>query len=595
MSTPPRPTTTTTTVTRTAAVVLGLGTLGVVLALNLPADAGGDGGGELLPLPSTDADFFQQGTQPAMEGVDAIVDSMQCAFCHSNYDPVNEPYATWISSVMGQSARDPMFWAGVEVANADAEGAGQLCIRCHAPGAFLGCRADPPDGSAFTGEDMQGIMCNFCHRVVDQDYKPGVSPTEDESILQSLSSNVEYWPDGLIPPQGSNARYVVDPVDSRRGPYDDLPFNPHLGNPQAPVIVSPHHRTSELCWTCHDVSNPLIWRDHENGGFFLGDLETEHPTQDQEDMFPLHRTYSEWLNSYYHSLGGVQHHGRFGGNHPTGVMNVCQDCHLPDQQAFGCNLGDPFPLRDDMPQHSFVGSNTWVVGAVRELFGEAESGLTQEMVDAARARNIDLLENASDLELDQEQTRLRARVINQGGHKLPTGFPDGRRVWINAKFYDRDEVLLVEHGAYDFDEAHLTEDDTTVFECILGIDETQSGLTGLDVGPTFHFVLANVILKDNRIPPQGLLERPRDRVAASAGGRDLRERAALARHAVLDPARIGAGSGDRVLPAHLARVRRVPPGQWRRAWPGRVRRVGAGGTKPAGRDGHDDARARQAG
>src|SRR6185503_16289295 len=94
--------------------------------------------------------------------------------------------------------------------------------------------------------------------------------------------------------------------------------------------------------------------------------------------------------------------------------------------------------------------------------------------------------------------------VNRTGHKLPTGFPDGRRIWINVKFLDCNDEVVEEHGAYDFDTATLTTDDTKVYEVRLGIEgEDHAAAVGLPEGPTMHFMLANATLKDNRIPPSG--------------------------------------------------------------------------------------------
>jgi hypothetical protein len=459
--------------------------------------AGGGKRGTPLPIPATNEDFFQPGTQPGtLEN--PILGATNCTFCHANYDIDAEPYRPWAASMPGQSARDPMFWAQLAIANQDVEGAGQFCMRCHVPVAFLEGRTDPPDGSALLPVDFEGVTCTVCHRMVDPVYQPGISPVEDQAILAELEI------DGLIPLEGSNARYIIDPMDSRRGPFEDVPFNPHFGAPQPPMLVSPIHQSSEMCWTCHDVSNPLVTR-QPDGSYALNALGAAHETASQDDMFPLHRTYREWQNSYYKTLGGVQHNGRFGGNHPTGIMHTCQDCHLPDQEGSGCGMGPPFPVRPDVPQHSFIGANTWVLGAVRSLFPDAATGLSAESVAAAKARNIDMLEKASDLEVTQAQSIITTRITNQSGHKLPTGFPDGRRMWINVKFLDAGGGLLSERGAYDFDTAELLADgaDTTVYECRMGLTADQAALTGLAEGNTFHFVLANEILKDNRIPTRG--------------------------------------------------------------------------------------------
>ncbi len=455
-------------------------------------------------LPATSADVFQGGTQPVMPGVVEIIDATACFLCHGDFDPAVEPYTPWSASMMGQSARDPMFWACLAVANQDVAGAGEFCIRCHIPIGFLGGRG-AADGSQLVPEDFQSINCNFCHRLVNAAFPvPPDAPAEDHAILKALDA------EGLITPQGSNARFVIDPSDSRRGPFAPGEFigNPH--NP-VPIIESPFHRKAEFCWTCHDVSNPLYTRQPDDT-YVLGALGEAHPTGSQDDMFPLHRIYREWQNSYYLTQGGVQHNGRFGGNHPTGIMGACQDCDMPDQQGKGCAL-PAYAERPDVPQHSFIGANTWGLKAVRAVdadgdnqpdFPDFETGLTQESVDAHVARNTDMLEKASDLFLSTVGDQLKVRVLNQSGHKLPTGFPDGRRMWINVKWYDPNDSIAVELGEFDFSQGQIVNpQDTTVFEIKLGIDAEQAAITGLPEGETFHFMLANAIAKDNRIPPRG--------------------------------------------------------------------------------------------
>src|SRR5262249_51964238 len=98
---------------------------------------------------------------------------------------------------------------------------------------------------------------------------------------------------------------------------------------------------------------------------------------------------------------------------------------------------------------------------------------------------------------------LRVRVINQSGHKLPSGYPEGRRMWVNVKFFDRGGAMIHEHGAYDADAATLTTDDTKVYEAQQGFDADVAPIVGYPVGPSFHFAINNTYFKDNRIPPRG--------------------------------------------------------------------------------------------
>ncbi|MCA9295771.1 MAG: hypothetical protein KC983_04625, partial [Phycisphaerales bacterium] len=313
---------------------------GLVIGLVTTYVLAAPGGGQ-TQLPGTVEDFFNPGTQPDPTlSFDPFFTSQNCRICHGGFDSETpyEPYDAWVGSMMGQSARDPIWHAALAIANQDVDKGGESCIRCHAPNAWLSGRAlEVTDGSTFTQEDYDGVTCHVCHRFVDREASPE-NPAEDTPILAALAV------DGLIPQHPGNAGYIVDPMDSRRGPFDDIPQNMHA---PAPILVSPHHREAQLCATCHDVSNPVFTR-LPDGTFELNAWDAGHPTQDPNDMMPEQRTYSEWLNSTF-ANEGVQLNGRFGGNHPTGVMKSCQDCHMPDRYAGAC-FASPFPpffLRED--------------------------------------------------------------------------------------------------------------------------------------------------------------------------------------------------------------------------------------------------------
>jgi len=477
---------------------------------------GGPAGGGQVQIPSTPENFFMPGTQPNPDPFSfaKVAPSSNCTFCHSDYDIDVAPYDTWAASLMAQAARDPVWHAALTISNQDANLSGESCIRCHAPGAWLAGKSVTGDLSQFDFDDFDGINCHFCHRMVNPELGeysavgypgekgfPKPDPEPDVAIITELAKA------GLLPLGPGNAQFIVDPLDTRRGPLDDVPQNMHgfseLGE-LVPLIYSPFHSRSEMCGTCHDVSNPLYVR-QPDGSFVLNEIGEPHPTLDPADMFPEQRTYSEWLMSDFPN-GVAFKNGRFGGDHPTGVMSSCQDCHMPREQGGACFFYEfpPFFERS-VPQHSFAGANTWVLEAIADLAGaDAEIfGLTAERVEASKARTVELMRAAADLDLSQKGSDLGVRVTNWSGHKLPTGYPEGRRMWLNVKFFDADENLLDERGAYDFDEATLFVDDTKVYEAKHGIDEATAAITGVSEGKSFHLSLNNVILLDNRIPPKG--------------------------------------------------------------------------------------------
>lgn len=190
---------------------------------------------------------------------------------------------------------------------------------------------------------------------------------------------------------------------------------------------------------------------------------------------------------------------------------------MPDVTGKGCNPFLTDVVRDDLPRHSFSGAANWILDAVLDLDQslllydqDGVSGLTPKEVAEAQARNRDLLHKAADLEADVViepgpflSINLRVRVTNQTGHKLPTGYPEGRRLWLNVRLLGADGQLMQEYGAYDAGGALLDAGTTKIYEARLGIDAAVAALTGLPAGPSFRIALANVWLKDNRIPPRG--------------------------------------------------------------------------------------------
>lgn len=453
-------------------------------------------------------DFFLPGTQPDESGgVDfaPIVHSMNCGYCHEIYDPQEVVIFTrWTGSMKAQAGRDPVFRAAMTIANQDADFAGNLCLRCHSPSAFLEGRSVPTDGSALLASDLDGVNCNFCHRMVDPILDPGVNPPEDEGILAALAAA------GTLPTQYGNAGYVVQAEDVRRGPRDDVPENYH----GVPIIPSPFHKKSDLCGTCHDVSNPAFTR-QPDGTYALNTLDAEHDTLDKYEMFPVERTYSEWKNSLY-ATTGVDAGGVFGGDRESPVVSRCQDCHMPSATGFLSGFdNEPFFERTDVPSHDFNGGNTWVPEVISNLFPlDAWPLYTED----SRARARYMLEHASTLELAQTACGLRVRIVNETGHKLPTGYPEGRRMWIEVTFYDDALAAVYEHGAYDDPSGELTSSDTKVYEVELGVDAAVAGATGVPEGPSFHFALNNVVYKDNRIPPRGFTNAAFEAIQAAPVG-----------------------------------------------------------------------------
>ena len=435
--------------------------------------------------PTTLRDFKQAGTQPLGGG--EFVEHTACTSCHGGYNNQVEPGRNWEGGMMAQAGRDPLFFACLAVANQDAPGSGDLCLRCHNAFGWLNGKSTPTTGSQMTTAlDRDGVSCDFCHRLTDPIYKPGVSPPEDLAVL-----------DGLVPshvPTGySNGQYVTDPISSKRGPFMDAAA-PHT------FITSPMHQSSDFCGTCHDVSNPVF--DRVSGADYAPGPLDEAPGPITSGAFmPLERTYSEWKNSSF--VGGV-YAPDFAGNKASGIVSTCQDCHMRDVSGAGCN--DPLaPIRPDLPLHDMTGGNTWLPNIIASLNPtEVDAAAAQ----AASARATSMLEKAAALDLTYEVAgdsfQAVVTVTNRTGHKLPTGYPEGRRLWLHVVARDAGGAIVYESGAYDAATGLLNHDeDAAVYEAELGISPALAGALGLAHGPSFHFALNDSVYKDNRIPPQG--------------------------------------------------------------------------------------------
>jgi hypothetical protein len=90
-------------------------------------------------------------------------------------------------------------------------------------------------------------------------------------------------------------------------------------------------------------------------------------------------------------------------------------------------------------------------------------------------------------------TTVRVRVTNVGaGHKLPTGFPEGREMWIDFRVMDEAGRTLYRLGEV---RDGYTEPGTKIFKVVLGDKEGKV----VELNP----MDADRILFDNRIPAKG--------------------------------------------------------------------------------------------
>jgi hypothetical protein len=239
----------------------------------------------------------------------------------------------------------------------------------------------------------------------------------------------------------------------------------------------------------------------------------------------------------------------------------CQTCHMRPITGRGCDKRDA-PNRPDQPMHDHTGGNYWVFPLIKYQDQQGTlrlgGGLLAEQIEAMDdgvLRAGQHLTQAATLDVDGNI----ARITNMTGHKLISGYPEGRRMWLNIKFYDSQDNMIEEIGEWgplpgatatnpvdnttftpwsivDLDnpklkvyEVHpaMTQDWAATLrsvgypanmplsfdritgdvDCTLGQLAGDQGTTPCDGGAhpayheTFHFVLNNYVAYDNRIPP----------------------------------------------------------------------------------------------
>ena len=470
-------------------------------------------------LDLTSLDFTPNGTQPGLAS--GIVGNDSCEGCHdgTGADATQMPYPAWSGSMMANAARDPMFWAALDVANNNAPGIGDFCIRCHVPNAWLGGRVrkdglgglvDGTNGCLLNGNqivsdgklnDYSGIGCQFCHRTMATG--PQGQP--------ALTFNANIWLD--------DSTNCTENGQSSGGPCRRGPYRYPDETPTGPIEAPPHgwkhdvsYKDSAYCGSCHNISSP----DTSAGPFRTLILNTGVNTG---TAFPIDRTYSEWLLSDYSDVlfrdgaetGGPSSGARYG--------ETCQSCHMrisKQNTARACNFSEPGTRTDNLAVHEFAGSNGFMVSTLKALYGAAlgrEAAFDQQLIwinENLTLRSARISVTAQPLAAGASTLNAAVRVTNLTGHKLPGGYSEGSRMWINLVVRDANNAVVFESGAYNPNTAVLTQDaQIKTYEAKHGVWQ-RFGNTGVCVTEEngtgrklFNMALNNCIAKDNRIPPLG--------------------------------------------------------------------------------------------
>lgn len=416
-----------------------------------------------------------------------------------------------------------------------------LCLRCHFTTDWLEGRSEPPNthapylrgqfwGSKFReypgwpGEPellpvdgdqpldseagMEGIQCMFCHR-------------QDDNFKRKSNYDL-----------GSNPI-----ISNGLGGYFMMQEDPVFSNFQIRPTDN-FQRDPFLCGTCHDVTNPLIKEQNTALAPRNVDVSGPYGTYGAAYNHPIERTFTEWYWSDHGPGGGA------GGGH-------CERCHLP---------------------MVFQGAQTWMIEGLDTLWGEVDRKWLEApyfynnpsitpsrsvaYIEAAQ-RSRDLLgstSDAADVTIEQATkdengtATVTVRITNEAGHKLPTGFAEGRQMWIHITALDGAGNPVFESGyRKEFIDTHgdtiqgLARKEEKVYGSATSLAEpikvyehvslaknydpfNLNGWNILDYtqgdpfdgtleytpdgtvshfDKEFHFVLLNYVEKDNRIPPRG--------------------------------------------------------------------------------------------
>jgi hypothetical protein len=437
-----------------------------------------------------------------------------------NYLYQQKLYSHYMGSMMNWSARDPAFFAELASSNRDVieyinsipgdptnassplgafltdmdlfgditrdTGTGRLvpeeklpvvadiCLRCHVPVGWMEGHSEPATlasphlngqfwGAAFLEEsvgnpvdvaveseaEMEGIQCDFCHRAIAQETRASLF---DGSPMAKGNGSFFVHLDDIFGP-GDFAKERTRPIEG-------------LGRE--------FQATGNYCGTCHDVTNPIV------------DTATVVDGAVPVMRHPIERTYTEWYWSAFRTEGVA-----------------CQACHQPMK---------------------FQGAQTWMLfPAMNALWKDLDQKWVDRGYDVpstrdrnlalGRARNLSFMETAATMTVgtsgnnvnEGDNVTVNVEITNDTGHKLPTGFAEGRQMWVYIRVLNAQGQTIYEDGALDANGFLNRTPDTKVYERV----GSAQGYAASVVAPGeehFRFALENTVEKDNRIPPRGYIK-----------------------------------------------------------------------------------------
>jgi hypothetical protein len=357
--------------------------------------------------------------KPQAVNTDHFASVIICDRCHTAGDRAMRdskgvdisPVAEAQASMMALAARDPYYLAALRrelIANPGAKSQIEtICIRCHAPVGFtespaLGLADLTTANSPAALLAREGVGCAGCHALA---------------------------PDGL----GTDATFVgKGSLRTDRVSFGALPAplaEAMVQMSKTMPVPSKHVTESRLCASCHTVLVHAL----DPHGAPLGDEIAEQAT------------YLEWRNSDFQDEVT-----------PAGPLaTTCQGCHMPrgeDELGKSPAILTPFstrppdaPQRDGYRRHTLRGGNSYLL---RQLSRNTDwlggAATAAQLADAATGTDA-FAKRAARLDITGGPADLAIAVVNETGHKLPTGYPT-RRMWLHIAAKDRAGKLVFESG-----------------------------------------------------------------------------------------------------------------------------------------------------
>jgi len=132
-----------------------------------------------------------------------------------------------------------------------------------------------------------------------------------------------------------------------------------------------------------------------------------------------------------------------GGNFEDGTPRYfsCQTCHMIPSIGTGADKSG-ISVRKDLAVHDMTGGNFWLADVIKYqeaknqlVFGGGLTSLQVEALDVGALRAKKQLSMAVSLQINGNTLK----VINQTGHKVISGYPEGRRMWLHLTWLDQND------------------------------------------------------------------------------------------------------------------------------------------------------------